>query len=188
MAKVELNSALSGLRGTMDNWVYRRTRRGGTTVGRRPIFSGAPTAAQQAVRERFRSAAAYAKSALLDPALRGRYELAARSRQMQAYAFALTDFMMPPVVDAIDPSGYHGRLGDVIKVSAFDDFEVTGVTVAVRDGEGAILMQGAAVLTDGRWNYAATAAVAVGEAVTIEAVATDRPGQTGSRTLPLVIA
>ena len=187
MAKVELKSALSALRGRMDNWVYRRTRYG-TSVGKRPIFSVAPTAAQLAVRQRFRLAAAYAKSALLDPALRSRYEIAARARALSASSVALTDYLTLPVVDAIDTSGYHGRVGDVIKVTAFDDFEVAGVTVAVRDGEGAILMQGAAVLQDGRWSYAATAAIQVGEDVTIEAVATDRPGHTGSRSLPLVIA
>ena len=187
MAKVELNSALSALRGTMDNWVYRRSR-DGTTVGRRPVFTGAPTAAQRAVREKFRLAAAYARSALLDPALRARYESAARSSRMNVGAFAITDFLTPPVVDAIDVTGYHGRVGDVIKVSAFDDFEVTGVTVTVRDGEGAVMMQGAAVLVEGRWSFSATVGIGIGEEVTVEAVATDRPGHTGSRTLPYVIA
>jgi hypothetical protein len=187
MAKVQLNTALSSLSGRMDNWVYRRTRRG-TSVAKRPFVSGIATAGQLAVRERFRLASAYAKSALLDPALRSRYEAAARIRDLAPYPFALADYLTLPVVDAIDASGYHGRVGDVIKVAAFDDFEVTGVTVAVRDGEGAILMQGTAVLQDGRWSYAATAAVQVGEAVTVEAVATDRPGHTGSRSVPLVIA
>jgi len=79
-------------------------------------------------------------------------------------------------------------VGDLIKVAAFDDFEVTGVTVAIRDGADGLLMQGAAVLAEGRWSYAATAAIQMGEAVTVEAVATDRPGHTGSRSLAFVIA
>jgi hypothetical protein len=186
MAKVVLNSALRGIHGTMDNWVYRKTR-DGVSIGKRPVFTRPPTAAQLVVRERFRSAAAYAKSALLDLALRSRYETAARSKGIQVFAFAVTDFLIPPVVDAIDASGYHGAVGDVIKVRAFDDFEVTGVTVTVRDAGDGIILQGAAVLTDGRWNYVATGGIQVGEAVTIEAVATDRPGNTGSRSLPLVI-
>lgn len=187
MAKVELNSALSGLSGRMDNWVFRRMR-GGTAVGKRPRFTAAPTPAQLVVRERFRLAAAYARSALLDPVLRGRYEVAARARSLGTVSVALTDYLRPPVVDAIDTRLYHGRVGDVIAVGAFDDFEVTGVTVAILDDAGGLLMQGAAVLSNGRWSYAATAAIQLGEAVTIEAVATDRPGNTGSRSVALVIA
>ena len=90
MAKVELNSALSSLSGRMDSWVYRRTR-GGTSVGRRPVFTTAPTASQVAVREKFRLAAAYAKSALLDPALRSRYETAARGRRLTVFPFVVAD-------------------------------------------------------------------------------------------------
>lgn len=187
MAKVELNSALSALSGRMDNWVYRRTRRG-VSVGKRPLMTRPPTLAQVAVRDRFRQAAAYAKAALLDPALRSRYEAVARSRALAAFPCALTDFLTPPRVDAIDLGAYHGRVGDLIKVAAFDDFEVTGVTVTIRDDADGLLMQGPAVLTDGRWSYAATAAIQIGEAVTVEAVATDRPGHTGSRSVPFVIA
>lgn len=187
MAKVELNSALSGLRGTMDNWVYRRTRNG-TSVSRRPVFTGPPTAAQQATRDRFRAGAAYAKSALLDPGLRARYEIAARARGLVTFVFALTDFMRSPVVDAIDVSNYRGRVNDLIKVNARDDFEVAGVTVAIRDDAGGLLMEGAATLSGGHWNYAAPAAIQTGEGVTIEAVATDRPGNTGRRSVALTVA
>lgn len=140
------------------------------------------------MRERFRLAAAYAKSALLEVGLRGRYETAAQGRGLPAYVVALTDFLRAPVVAAIDTRAYHGRVGDVIGVSAFDDFEVAEVTVAIRDGADGLLMQGRAVLSGGRWNYAASTGIQVGEAVTIEAIATDRPGQTGSRSVSLVIA
>jgi len=187
MAKVELNSALRRIRGTMDNWVYRRNG-DGVAIAKRPTLTGEHTASQVATREKFRAAAGYAKSALLDAALRARYEAAAKAARMQVRVFAMTDYLTPPVVITIDTSSYHGRVGDIIKVNAFDDFEVAGVTVAVKDGEGAVLMQGATVLTDGRWNYTSTAGIAAGEAVTIEAVATDRPGNTGSRVIPLVIA
>lgn len=187
MAKVVLNSALSELHGAMDNWVFRRFP-GGTSVARRPVFTGAWTAAQQATRDRFRAGAAYARSALLDAALRDRYAAAARVRGMHAFALALTDYLRPPVVDAIVTGDYHGRVGDVITVSASDDFELAGVVVAIRDGAGRLLMQGAGVLTNGQWSYAATMAIRAGEEVRIEAIAADRPGNTGSRSVTLVVA
>ena len=62
MAKITLNSALQSIRGSIDNWVYRRTG-GRDVIARRPVLQGiAPSAAQVAVRDRFRLAAAYAKT------------------------------------------------------------------------------------------------------------------------------
>ena len=187
MAKVKLNSALRQISGTMDNWVYRRNG-DDVSISKRPTVTKAPTAAQLAVREKFRGAVGYARTAMLDPALRSRYEAAARVRGMRVLPFVVTDYFTPPVVDLIDTSGYHGRVGDVIIVNAFDDFEVARVTVVIRDGADEIVVQGAAVPVNGRWNYAITAGIQVGETVTVEAVATDRTGQTGSRRVALVIA
>ena len=67
-------------------------------------------------------------------------------------------------------------------------YEVTGVTVAIRDGEGAIIQQGAALFVDGLWHYTTTIGIAREKAVTIEAVAKDRPGHFGTLVLPHVIA
>ena len=187
MAKIELNSAIRRIRGTMDNWVYRRNG-DGVAIAKRPTVTAAPTAAQLAVREQFRAAAAYAKSVQLDPVQRPRYEAAAKAEGMRVFAFALADFLRPPVVQSINVAGYHGAVGEMIKVLARDDFEVTGVTVAIRDGEGAIIQQGAALFRDGLWQYASTVGIAVGEAVTIEATATDRPGHFGTLTVPYVVA
>lgn len=188
MAKIALNSALSSLQGKLDNWVYRKTG-GGFVVAKRPEASGtAPSAGQIAVREQFRAAAAYAKAAVADPVLGPRYAAAAAAVKQQAYAFALGDYLNPPEVRAIDASGYHGAIGDPIKVLATDGFEVTGVTVILRSAADAVLEQGAAVLVDGVWRYAATTVVAIGTSVAIEAVATDRPGHTGARTLALLVA
>ena len=89
---------------------------------------------------------------------------------------------------AIDTSAYHGAVGNVIKVRASDDFEVTAVTVLLKDGEGGVIQQGAAVLVDGVWQYTATGGIAVGEELIIEAIATDRPGHTGSLSVPHVVA
>lgn len=187
MAKITLNSALNGIRGRIDNWVYRKFG-DQVIISRRPEFHGPLSAAQLAVRERFGEAAAYARSALADPVRLPPYQAAARAKGMSLFAFVMGDFLNPPVVSAIDAAGYHGRAGDLIKVSASDDFEVASVSVVIRDATDAVLEQGPAALTDGGWTYVATVAVAAGETVTIEAVAKDRPGHPGSQSVPWLIA
>jgi hypothetical protein len=178
MAKIELNSAIRRIQGTIDNWVYRRNG-DGVLIAKRPTVTATPTAAQLAVRETFRAAAAYARSVQLDPVLWPRYQAAARTKGLRPFAFAVADFLNEPEVLAIDLSAYHGAVGQLIKVRSRDDFEVAGVTVIMKDGEGAVIQQGAAALVDGLWQYATTVGIAAGEIVTIEAVATDRPGHTG---------
>lgn len=83
----------------------------------------------------------------------------------------------------VSPRSYHGHVGDLIKVLARDDFEVVAVDVVIRDAAAAVIEQGPATLAEGHWTYAATAVVATGETVTIEAVAKDRPGHPGSKTV-----
>jgi hypothetical protein len=187
VAKIELNSAIRRIRGTMDNWVYRKNG-DGVAIAKRPTRTAAPSPAQLAVREQFRAAAAYARTVQLDPVQRPRYEAAAKAKGMRPFAFAVADFLNPPAVLAIDLTSYHGLAGDLIKVRARDDFEVMSVTVAVRDGEGAVIQEGAAVLTDGVWQYTTTVGIARDESVTINATATDRPGRTGRLDLTHVVA
>jgi len=180
MANLTLNSALQGIRGRIDNWVYRKFG-DRVIIARRPTITAAPSPAQQAVRDRFKVAAAYARAVLADPVQQPRYQAAARAKGTTVFAFALGDFMKPPVVHAIDASGYHGGIGDLIKVDASDDFEVVAVGVVIRDATDAILEEGPAALVEGRWTYVATTAVAPGETVMIEATATDRPGHSGAK-------
>ncbi len=185
MAKVDLNPSLTRIRGRIENLVYRRTLRGLALSGRPAPRTTPPSAAEVDVRQRFSAAAAYAKALLNDPVQRPRYVAAAKTKLLPVFALAMSDFLKPPVVQGIDIGGYRGVIGDVIKVSAFHVFEVLGVKVTIRDAAGVLLEQGAAVLTEGQWRYTATIAIAVGVAFTAEAVATDRPGHTGSLTVPL---
>lgn len=187
MAKILLNSAIRRIQGTIDNWVYRRNG-DGMLIAKRPTITAAPTAAQLAVREIFRAAAAYARSVQLDAVQRPRYEAAARAKGMRPFAFAVADFLNEPQVLGIDTSAFHGAVGQRIKVRARDDFEVMGVTVIIRDGEGAVIQQGAAVLTDGVWDYAATVGIAPGEELAIEATAIDRPGHTSRMSITHTVA
>jgi hypothetical protein len=181
MAKTELNTALKGISGSIDNWVYRRFGNR-TVICGRPRRTAAPlSAAQENVREQFRLASGYADSVLADPALRAVYTAIAHAQGRRLRAVVMADFLNPPVVDAIDLAGYHGAIGDPIKVRASDNTGVMAVTVMLRAEDDSLIEQGPATLQAGLWEYQATTACAPGTPVSITATAVDRPGHTGSK-------
>jgi hypothetical protein len=110
----------------------------------------------------------------------------ANAGQKPAYAVAVRDFFTPPTVDAIELSAYRGRFGDRMVVVATDDAGVISVDVAIKDMTGAVLERGRAQRSDGRWIYTATADAPAGQALTVEVTATDRPGNTGAKSVPWV--
>jgi len=188
MAKINLNSALKGIRGMIDGWVYKKSSNG-VILTRRPVHDGPPTAGQVAQRDQFRLASEFAVSALADPTLRAFYERAGAGREppIKPYAAALGDYFTAPVVTKVDVTGYHGVIGDKIAVSVTPSVEATGLTVTIRNvpaaGETpAVVETGAAALVDGKWVYTTTAAAPAGHAVTIEAKATDHAGNERSLT------
>jgi hypothetical protein len=187
MAKCELDLALQGIQGKLGNLVYRRTS-AGMVLARRPRFTATPTAAQTAVRELFRSAAAFGRLVRDNPALRARYDAAARAKGTRFYPFAVADYLNPPEVVAIDASGYHGVLGQSFTVQAYDDFEVVSVSVWVGSVGGDTYVEGPANLVDGGWKFTPASTVDVGEVVVIKATATDRAGRTGMRSVNHTIA
>ena len=188
MPKLELNSAIKNIRGSMDNWTYRRSAYG-PLVARRPSFAARePSPAELQARDNFRQASAFADAVLADPVQRERYRALGAQRKLPARAIAVADYFRPPVVGAIDTSGYHGTIGDSIVVRATDDVGVAAVTVVIRGAADAVIEQGPAVLNEGQWHYVATSVVASGENVTVEATAVDAPGHTGTKSVPLVVA
>ena len=183
MAKVRLNPILEQVRGQVGDLVFKRYGEG-VLISRKPDFADREwTEAQVAHRERFRQAALYGKLVMADPATKAIYEEAARAKGQPVFSLTVADFFNAPAVDEVDLSGYAGRVGDPIVVRASDDFDVTGVRVALTDAAGSSLEEGAAVETppdSGRWVYAATAAVATGTTVRIAVTASDRPGGVGA--------
>jgi len=180
MPKLELNSALKSISGGIDAWVYRSVR-GRTFICRRPTRSSAPSDAQLAVRERFRLAADYARAGATDPALQAAFGPLAKERGVSLFTVLMGDYLSSPTVNAIDLSGYHGQVGELIKMRASDDVGVTKVSVALHAADGALLEGGEAVLQFGTWVYAATTQRVPGTPVTITATAGDRPGNVGSK-------
>jgi hypothetical protein len=67
-------------------------------------------------------------------------------------------------------------------MQAHDDFEVTGVTVSIRDAGGQAVESGAATRNppdSGRWVYATRQAVDNVTGTAVTAMANDRPGNLG---------
>jgi len=182
MAKTELNSALRGISGAIDNWVYRNLG-DRIVICRRGVNTAAPTDAQLAVRERFRLAADYGRTAKQDPALRAVYEAVAKAKGTSVLIAMMTDYLNPPDVNSVDLSSYTGRVGDPIRIRASKEAGVMAVNVAIRASDLTVLEEGAAVLQNGTWIYTAATAVPASSAVTITATAVDRPGNTGTKTV-----
>jgi hypothetical protein len=128
---------------------------------------------------RFSLAATYAKGALRNPTSRLFYEQVAAAKQLPVFATAAGDFLKAPEVGLVDLNAFKGLVGDKVTILAKDDVEVVSVHVAIRDSAGAYLEQGPATNVDGPWVYTATTLMPLGQQVTVEAVAKDRPGNVG---------
>ena len=181
--KVKLNPMFEAASGQLGEMVFRELR-GETIVSRKPTVTGEatvtgePTPEQIAQRERFKQAAAYGKSALAVAGTRALYEEAARSKNMPVFAVTIADFLNAPVIDTADLSTYTGQPGDVIRISARDDFGVVAVHVSIMNGSGVAVESGNAVPDAGGWVYTATQTLTSGTNAIVNVVATDRPGGT----------
>ena len=181
--KFKLNRAFTAASGELDGLIYRNIR-GQVIVSPKPDMSNVISSESQiAHRERFKQAAAYGKAALANPTVRAMYEAAAKDKDMPVFAATIADFFNAPTIDNVDVLAYNGQVGDLISIMARDDFGVASVHVSITDQDngGALIESGNAVETaagSGQWVYTATAPVASGTDVIINAVATDRPGGT----------
>ena len=179
MAKVELNTLVNAIRGTVDKAVLRKYK-GQTILSRKPVYEHVPSPAQVAQQERFRSAADFGNYVMADNAVRPLYEQAAAEREIPIFAICIADFFNAPQVTSIDPIDYNGQVGNLVKIVASDDFGVARVHVVLSDDdEGTLIESGEAVETpasSGHWTYTATQAVTPGITVQFQATAFDRPG------------
>jgi hypothetical protein len=179
MSKVKLNPILEMIRGQIGDLVFKRYG-DEVIISRKPDLEGVePTAAQQAIRERFRQAALYGKMVMADPEAKALYEEAARAKGQPLFSLMVADFLNAPSVDLVDLAGYTGAIGDEIVILASDDFDVVGVSLSLTDAGGNPIESGQAVETpadSGRWVYAATAAAPTGTTVRIAVTVADRPG------------
>jgi hypothetical protein len=93
MAKTSENTALSGLHGKVDKWVYKRYKRG-TVVTRHPDMSEVVwSPAQIAHRDRIRRSGEYYREMLKQPEVRARLQAMADAEDLPLPAVALREFM-----------------------------------------------------------------------------------------------
>jgi hypothetical protein len=179
MANLNLMLARDATEGKTSEYIYgvRNNRMYFYRRSRDPI----PESQQQVI-DRFRLGARYAKGVKADPAQRAFYEGLVASRGGRLHVVIMTDYLKAPVVKAIDLDGFHGMIGDPIRILALDDAEVASVTVEIRAEDGTLLEEGAATEVGEKWVYAATAVHPTGTPVTITATAVDRPGNKGIKT------
>ena len=176
--KTNISDSLNDLRGKMGKWVYRRLD-GQMIVARRPLpVERTPSPAQALHHERFRRASLYAQAVFRDPVRKAVYAAKAKALgKSTVRGLAVGDYLNPPTITELDISGYQGHVGNLIKVSARDDFGVTEVKVTIRDAvTGALVEQGAAVIGETSWEYHATIEAPRDKDLVIEAEAFDRPG------------
>jgi hypothetical protein len=187
MGKTKTNSALQGLSGKIDGWVYRQVE-GDIIVARRPQEREAPVGEKEArTNIRFARAAEYSRSATAAK-LKPRYAAVAPKR-CRWNTMSNRDFLIPPVIDDVSFCPVAGGNGQAIVVLAHDDFEVRSVHVRIVTAAAAEIERGAATLQpDGYWHYV-TARFSTSEApLTVEVTALDWPENAVIRTLPLPAA
>lgn len=174
MAKIRKNIIIQGFSGTLgDQLVIKQDKAGRTILAVPPTVdpNRTFTEAQQAQHEKFREAAAYAKDAKVQEV----YQEKAEGTPQTPYNVAMADWFHAPEVEEIDAEGWSGQAGEVIRIRAQDDVQVTQVTVLITDGGGTVLEQGAAVNNgNGWWQY--TTSSATPGASRIVASARDLPG------------
>jgi hypothetical protein len=135
------------------------------------------------LRLRFQEAAQYARQQMTIPESKEAYGKVITEKKRTAYMVAMTDYLTAPRVKSIDVLGYRGAVGDSIRVKAVDDFLVAEVIVTITDANGNVIETGHAgpdTEKINQWLYKATVANPVLPGTKIDAVAYDRPGNTGT--------
>lgn len=177
MAKTKLNPALERIQGKIGDLVFKK-HGDINVVARKPDLAGRlPTPSQEAQRERFKRAAAWAHSTLADPLLKTKYTNLARTRNVSPFALCVQDYLVPPRIHTVDLSLYTGGAGQPIRILATDPAGVESVRVSILAADGGLVEQGDAVRQPGDvWLYTTTATVPTGQAWTVTVAAADRPG------------
>ncbi len=167
MSKVRYNGVADALQGRMGVVVFRRML-GKLYASNRPNESTKPASeAQRNHRARFGQTSSKARQAMADPAARPVYERLAAARQTTVFGIAASDVYNPPEVVEIDCAGLTRQIGGQVKILATDDAEVKSVHVTLRDANGSVLEQGAAVLENTHWYYTSTTVLAPEPAVLV---------------------
>ena len=148
MAKVRNNIIIQGLSGSVgEQLVIKQDKAGRTIVGVAPSFdpNRTYTEAQTEQHEKFRDASIYAKGAKGEEI----YVEKAEGTPMNPYNVAMADWFHAPEVTEIDAEAWSGQIGQVIRIQAVDNVQVTQVNVVITDAENAVVEWRSSLRTEG---------------------------------------
>lgn len=186
MARVNYNVVTHGVSGKIGDLLQFRQRNGKTIIAKIAARSGKTTPGQQDIRDKFRLASAWAKSAIKNPDLLEIYQKRAAGG-VTPYNLALKDFFSPPVINGVETGAYTGEIGNLIAVQVTDDTKLMEVLVQVYDSSNNLVESGPALQQGEQdiWVYTATTVNSdpAGGRVVVEA--RDMPGNTTTRELGL---
>jgi len=95
MGKVTLNPLIKQISGKMGDVVFRVSPTGEQTIMKLPDMSGVKwSKAQEAHRQHFKEAVAYARAAMAAPKVRKVYEKIAAKKQKRPFDVAVSDYFM----------------------------------------------------------------------------------------------
>jgi hypothetical protein len=182
MAIQENNFVMHNARGMFGGQVVFKKRAGKRFVAAPPNVkhNRKPTPNQLVAQERFKRAVEYSVQADAIPELRNAYKKLA-SRGQSARNVAYKDAYYPPEVLGIITQAYAGMAGNVIVVTARDNYKVDAVKVAIYNSSNELIEEGDAVVNpDGiTWNYTVTQYNSNVAGCRIKATAYDIPGNEG---------
>lgn len=177
MAESKNNIITHGLSGKVGDLIVFSQRNGKTIVSKAPKEkTKEDTQKQKDQQQRFQRAVLYAKAVLNDPDRKELYDADAdQANGVSTYNVAVADLLNAPKIEKIDLSGYTGKKGDIIRITATDDFKVASVTVRIDNADGSLVEEGSALDSGFEWLYTAVAnnADLSGGKITIKA--TDNP-------------
>lgn len=173
MAKIELNESIGALRGRIDDWVYRQQHGQTIVTPYRTPKIRKPSPAQKQARARFQAAHAYLTEVLSDPLRRLVYQKLGADRKRPPNVLLASNYLTPPVIAQIETSAYTGRVGELIRVVAFDAIAVAAVTVTLRTSDGVGIESGEAVNDHGVWSYRTKTTARAGSPLQLEVTASN---------------
>ncbi len=179
MAKLKNNVVTKRTRNKVDD-IHIFNQRIEKTIQRKVQSSSVliKTDKQLKVRTKFKKGVEYAKSVISNPSIKAAYEAVLADGQT-AYNLALSDYFVAPEIQMLDTSKYHGKVGDIIRVRAIDNFRVNEVKLIIKKRNEIIIESGDAVrdsLNILLWKYTVTKVNTKVSGTKIIATAIDLPG------------
>lgn len=179
MPKVINNPLIAGVTGMVGKTIVLRYIRNQQVLSNRPTPRKSNSEKQQQSIDRFAEAQQYAKMILKDPGMKALYMKGINDQKSNAHTVASCDYLNTPEIHYVRLPGYSGIAGDVIRIKATDDFQVTSVNVEIKSGKGQFLEKGPAERYRRKpfmWVYKTSVANPDVPGSILRVTASDRPG------------